>query len=80
MGVFLTFVEYIRVTGPDLFDKIVEKGPLTEDEARYVFRQLISAVEYLHSNGITHRDLKVILPTSLCSISDSCVFIIYNSI
>ncbi|GAX84005.1 hypothetical protein CEUSTIGMA_g11430.t1 [Chlamydomonas eustigma] len=32
---------------------------LTEDEARYFFRQYISAVEYLHKNHVAHRDLKL---------------------
>ncbi|EFJ47716.1 hypothetical protein VOLCADRAFT_33220, partial [Volvox carteri f. nagariensis] len=29
------------------------------DEARYFFRLLISAVEYLHSSHVAHRDLKM---------------------
>ncbi|EFJ44395.1 hypothetical protein VOLCADRAFT_118773 [Volvox carteri f. nagariensis] len=32
---------------------------LDEDEARYFFRQLISAVEYCHRNNVAHRDLKL---------------------
>ena len=44
--------------GGELFDKIVEKGSFTESEAAWVMRQLLSAVNYIHSNKIVHRDLK----------------------
>mmetsp|Transcript_14633 Transcript_14633/g.37275 ORF Transcript_14633/g.37275 Transcript_14633/m.37275 type:complete len:342 (-) Transcript_14633:188-1213(-) len=46
------------VTGKELFDKIVERGQYSEEDASNVIRQLVSAVEYLHANGIAHRDLK----------------------
>lgn len=42
-------------TGGDLFDRI---GKLNETEAIYIFKQVLEAVEYLHSLGIAHRDLK----------------------
>jgi serine/threonine protein kinase len=32
---------------------------LTEDEARYLFRQFIEAVEYCHGHCVAHRDLKL---------------------
>ncbi len=44
--------------GGELFDKVVEKGNFKEDEAAWVMKQLISAINYIHSNGIVHRDLK----------------------
>ena len=33
--------------------------PFNESTARFYFRQLIDAVEYLHSNGVVNRDLKL---------------------
>lgn len=45
--------------GGELFDYLVEKGRLAEDEARSLFGQLCLAVDYLHSNNIVHRDLKL---------------------
>ncbi|RYQ85945.1 hypothetical protein Ahy_B10g105591 isoform A [Arachis hypogaea] len=42
----------------ELFDYIVEKGRLQEDEARNFFQQIISGVEYCHRNMVVHRDLK----------------------
>jgi len=46
------------VNGGELFNKIVEKGSYSEEEARNVIRQLIEGVDYLHNKGIAHRDLK----------------------
>ena len=41
--------------GGELFDHIVEKGRLPEDEARRFFQQIISGVEYCHRNMVVHR-------------------------
>jgi serine/threonine protein kinase len=37
----------------------VHQGRLKEDQARKCFQQLIDAVDYCHSRGVYHRDLKV---------------------
>ncbi|KAG8222366.1 hypothetical protein J437_LFUL002985 [Ladona fulva] len=42
----------------EIFDYIVEKGRMSEDEARRVFRQIVSAVNYCHTMNVVHRDLK----------------------
>jgi len=44
--------------GGELFDYIVSKKRLPEKEARDVFRQIASAVAFIHQNGYAHRDLK----------------------
>lgn len=44
--------------GGELFDYISKTGKFSPDIARTYIKQLISAVEYLSLNGITHRDLK----------------------
>jgi len=46
------------VTGGELFDRIVDKGSYSEDDAKELVRKIVSAVEYLHNKGIAHRDLK----------------------
>uniref|UniRef100_A0AAV2LXG5 non-specific serine/threonine protein kinase n=1 Tax=Knipowitschia caucasica TaxID=637954 RepID=A0AAV2LXG5_KNICA len=43
----------------ELFDYIQERKRLQETEARSLFRQITSAVHYLHKNGVVHRDLKL---------------------
>lgn len=49
----------VRVSGGELFDRIVEKGFYTEMDASRLIRQVLDAVNYLHFMGIVHRDLKV---------------------
>ncbi|CAE6935577.1 KIN10 [Symbiodinium sp. CCMP2592] len=46
------------VPGGELFDHIVHKLKLQEDEARRFFQQILSGVEYCHQCMVTHRDLK----------------------
>uniref|UniRef100_A0A7S1T1J8 non-specific serine/threonine protein kinase n=1 Tax=Tetraselmis chuii TaxID=63592 RepID=A0A7S1T1J8_9CHLO len=48
--------EYVK--NGELFDYIVEKGRLLEDDARRFFQQIVSGVEYCHRNMVVHRDLK----------------------
>lgn len=48
-----------RVTGGELFDRIVEKGSYTEKDAADLIRQVLEAVDYMHDQGVVHRDLKV---------------------
>ncbi|XP_071446329.1 testis-specific serine/threonine-protein kinase 1-like [Hetaerina americana] len=42
----------------DLLEHIRSKGPFPESRAKNYFRQLVSALQYLHGMDVSHRDLK----------------------
>ena len=49
-------VEFLA--GGELFDRIVQLGKYSEEDARYFTFKLLNAVLYLHDRNICHRDLK----------------------
>ena len=38
----------------------MEKGSYTEKDAADLIRQVLEAVDYMHEQGVVHRDLKVL--------------------
>lgn len=42
----------------DLFDYISEKRIMSERSARFLFRQVVEAIQYCMSMGVLHRDVK----------------------
>lgn len=42
----------------DLFDYITEKGTVSERSSKYLFHQVLEAVQYCLSMGVVHRDVK----------------------
>ena len=45
--------------GQDIMDYILTRTRLSENESLKYFQQLINALYYLHSQNITHRDIKI---------------------
>lgn len=43
----------------EMFSVVKEQGIASEDHARRVFQELVLAVDYIHSKGVCHRDLKL---------------------
>ena len=42
----------------DLFDYITQKGVVSERSGRFLFRQILEAVQHCLSHGVVHRDVK----------------------
>lgn len=61
------FLVMERMSGGELFDRIVAKAYYNEKEARDVCRILLEAVAYCHLNSVAHRDLK---PENLLLVSE----------
>ena len=68
---YYIIMEYCN--GGELFNYIVDKEKLDENEASMFFFQLINALEYIHSLGIAHRDLK---PENLLLLDNKIIKII----
>eukprot|EP01127_Copromyxa_protea_P009503 TRINITY_DN2250_c0_g1_i2.p1 TRINITY_DN2250_c0_g1~~TRINITY_DN2250_c0_g1_i2.p1 ORF type:complete len:265 (-),score=28.90 TRINITY_DN2250_c0_g1_i2:111-905(-) len=51
------FLEY--APGGDLWSYIEKNGPVSEYFARSMIQQLVSALEFCHSKGIVHHDVKL---------------------
>lgn len=49
-------MEYVN--GLSLLEYVNEKKGLSDTEAKHIFQQIVSAVMYMHSKNIIHRDLK----------------------
>jgi calcium-dependent protein kinase len=52
----LIVMEYVQ--GGELFDRLAQEHKLSEYTAAGIFKQILSAVNYLHMNNLVHRDLK----------------------
>lgn len=45
--------------GGELMHYVQNKGKLDEKEARKILIQIVNALQYCHSHGVVHRDLKL---------------------
>ncbi|SCW01882.1 LAFE_0E09362g1_1 [Lachancea fermentati] len=53
-----TYLVLEKVSDGELFDRIVRKTKLRQDETRAIFKQILSGLKYLHDKNIIHRDIK----------------------
>ena len=54
---FLIIMEYIN--GGNLFSFVKKRRKLSEKTAKFLFRQIIQGIKYIHSKNIVHRDIKL---------------------
>lgn len=47
------------VKGGPIIKRLLRDGPMSEDEAKVIVKQILSCLLYLHSKGIVHRDIKL---------------------
>ena len=48
-----------HISGGDLLSFVKKRTKLSEKTAKYIFRQLITALKHIHSHNIVHRDIKL---------------------
>ena len=52
------YLEMEFLVGGDLMSQLIKKDIFTEYEAKFYTAQIISAIEFVHSKGCIHRDIK----------------------
>ena len=54
---FMIIMEYIN--GGNLFSFVKKRRKLSEKTAKFLFRQIIQGIKYIHEQNIVHRDIKL---------------------
>ena len=64
-----TFLVMERMVGGELLDKIYRQKYLSEKETAYIMDVLTKTIDYLHQQGVVHRDLQ---PSNILFATESC--------
>lgn len=46
-----------KVDGEHVLDIVAKEGRMSEENAKPIFRKILSSLDYMHCNNIVHRDL-----------------------
>jgi serine/threonine protein kinase len=63
------------LTGGELFYRIRIQASFSEKEASQLMKKLVSAVNFMHSNDLCHRDLKPEVETRLIFVLNIKIFL-----
>jgi len=58
-----------RMVGGELLDKIYRQKYLSEKETAYIMDVLTKTIDYLHQQGVVHRDLQ---PSNILFATENC--------
>lgn len=64
-----TYLVMERMLGGELLDKIYKQKYLSEKETAYIMDILTKTIDYLHQQGVVHRDLQ---PSNILFASENC--------
>ena len=54
----ISYIVLELADGGELIDYVMTNGPFEEKMSRFFFSQIIDTLQYIHSKGFAHRDLK----------------------
>lgn len=61
-----------KIDGNHLLNFALENGPVSEEEAKTIARQIIEAVRFMHERGVVHRDMN---PTNVFIVDEKTKFV-----
>ena len=48
-----------NISGGDLLSFVKKRTKISEKISKFIFRQILQAIKYIHSKNIVHRDIKL---------------------
>jgi serine/threonine protein kinase len=61
-----------KVEGQHLLNYISEHGPVNEEDAKTIIKQVIEGLGYMHERGVIHRDMN---PTNVFLVDEQNKFV-----
>jgi len=61
-----------KIEGSSLLNYVIENGPVNEEDAKVITRQIVESVKFMHERGVVHRDMN---PTNVFIVDDKTKFV-----